>query len=116
MILLSFVISAWGNPKGDIVGIWSARGVTIADVQIHQTNQGVLEGTIIQCETQEWIGNVLLSDFVLQSNDTWKAILHSPRYSVSKEVSIVRKSHDEIEIRANFVIFEKTFIWKLISK
>ena len=99
---------------GEIAGRWSATGVTTATVEVAMNDRSQWVGVIAQCETSDWIGKSLLTDFEEQSDQTWKAILHSPKYSVSKEVRLERISPTELEVVADFVVFEKRFIWSSV--
>ena len=95
----------------ELAGRWSTTGVTTATVEVAMNDQSQWVGVIAQCDTSEWIGKSLLTDFQQQSDQTWKAILHSPKYSVSKEVRLEKVSQTDLEVVADFVVFEKRFVW-----
>ena len=95
----------------ELAGRWSTTGVTTAMVEIATNSQSDWVGKIVQCDTSDWIGKALLTDFEQQPDETWIATLHSPKYSVSKEVRLNRISQTELEVVADFVVFEKRFVW-----
>lgn len=111
MSLLALLKLTWAHPAKEIVGQWSATGMMTATIEISIAETSEPIGTIIACDTKKWLGKKLLTDFTLLPNHKWKARLHSPRYNVSKEVHIQRLSNDKLEVVANFVMFEKRFIW-----
>ena len=116
MIGVALLLFSMGlaEAESEIIGRWSATGVTTATVEIAMNDQSQWVGVIAQCDTPDWVGKSLLTDFEQRSDQTWTATLHSPKYSVSKEVRLERISPTELEVVADFVVFEKRFVWNSV--
>ena len=98
----------FAEAESEIVGRWSATGVTTATVEIAMNDQSQWVGVIAQCDTSDWVGKSLLTDFEQRSDQTMQPC--TVQSTVYPKKFDWRISPTELEVVADFVVFEKRFV------